>query len=71
MEEVTYNVKSCARCGQDHDNLIFKKFKNPFIFKNVEIEYWALCPICHEPILLHIISQQVITISDEISKIYD
>lgn len=44
------DVKSCARCGGDHDNLVFIKFTNPID----EWTHFALCPYNEEPILMKV-----------------
>lgn len=43
------DVRCCARCGQDHDKLVFQPFKEPEHSVHVA---WALCPVHREPILL-------------------
>lgn len=50
------DVKSCARCGQDHDHVLFQAFTKPIL--NAEMDellflYWGMCPILAEPILLN------------------
>lgn len=47
-------IHRCARYGQDHVNLEFKEFtQNPIEDSDGTIwNYWALCPITNEPILL-------------------
>jgi len=43
------DVRSCARCGQDHDKIVFQPFKES---RHSEHIAWALCPNYGEPILL-------------------
>ena len=43
------DVRSCARCGQDHDKLVFQPFQEP---EHSACLGWALCPTYGEPILL-------------------
>ncbi len=40
-------VRGCARCGQDHPDLVFAKLAHA----SDEWTHWALCPVAHEPIL--------------------
>jgi len=44
------DIRSCARCGQDHDNLVFAKLHQP----QEEWSYWCLCPTTGEPIMMAI-----------------
>ncbi len=56
-EKVTIlvDVKQCARCSQDHDQLKFNLFISPILDSNFSVwNYWALCPVTQEPILLRI-----------------
>jgi hypothetical protein len=50
------DVKHCARCQQDHNQLEFKEFTiNPIEYSDGTVwNYWALCPVTQEPILLKI-----------------
>ncbi len=51
------NVRQCARCQQDHDQLEFKEFvNNPIEDSDGTIwNQWGICPITNESILLKII----------------
>lgn len=44
----TVNVRSCARCTQFHPQLKFE----PFTRAPDQFEFFAMCPILHEPILM-------------------
>lgn len=47
------DVKGCARCGDDHDNLTFREFeKGVEVTPGVEFGSWALCPHTEEPLLM-------------------
>jgi len=47
------NIKDCARCGNDHEGLIFKRFVRPIYDKDGTIwHYWTLCPETDEPLLM-------------------
>lgn len=41
-------LRGCQRCGQDHSKLKFQPLTNPVD----SFEWWALCPVTQEPILL-------------------
>lgn len=43
-------VRSCQRCGNDHVNLSFVPLDNPAD----EWDWWAMCPIKAQPILLKV-----------------
>lgn len=48
-----HSVKHCARCGQDHDDLHYKKFVNPIYDDDgTEWGWWATCPTTGDPILM-------------------
>jgi len=49
--QVTVSIARCARCGQNHKNLIFKRFESP----PDEWTHWALCPKTGEPILMCVV----------------
>jgi len=46
-QEHKVDVKRCARCGQNHNALVFHRLTNPSAYT-----HWAMCPITNEPILL-------------------
>jgi hypothetical protein len=45
------DVKNCARCGGNHDQLLFCKFQQA----PPDHTHWASCPATDEPILLKIV----------------
>lgn len=47
-EKIITNVICCARCEENHDEIIFKRLSNPFN----EITHFGTCPKTLEPILL-------------------
>ena len=54
MNNILYiDIKYCARCGNNHNNLLFMKFNNPVIIRNVMMDYWSTCPVTSEPILMN------------------
>jgi hypothetical protein len=53
LSEITINVRSCARCGGDHEAVTFKKMDGPVIDDEKIIgTHWAACPKNGDPILL-------------------
>jgi len=60
------NVRHCARCEQDHDDVEFKEFSLHPIWDGEDEEswtHWAMCPTLNEPIILHIYD-----VDDDIAK---
>lgn len=52
-ETITSDIFHCARCGQIHIEQEFKKFYRPIRDKDgTTWDYWGLCPISRDPILL-------------------
>lgn len=49
--EMKINIRGCARCGEEHDLLEFKKLQRPV----GHLTHWALCPTTGEPVLLKIL----------------
>lgn len=50
-KKIVTSICNCARCGQNHENLIFYKFTRP----SGEYTHYAYCPTNGEPILMKII----------------
>lgn len=48
----TGDVQKCSRCGNSHE-ITFKAFKN----KPPGYDYWSMCPILNEPILIKVTSR--------------
>lgn len=49
----TITLKECARCGQTHEELVFKQFQYPIQDSDgTTWGWWALCPETGEPILM-------------------
>ncbi len=48
MDNKFMDVKKCARCWKDHDNLEFKAFSYP----PKKYSFFAICPTNGEPILM-------------------
>lgn len=54
------NIISCARCGENHENLEISKLTNPIEIDGVnghKINYWAVCPKLNEPIIIMVIEE--------------
>lgn len=50
-----YDIRDCARCGQDHEQLEFKSLTRPVEYHGESIyQLWALCPVSGEPILMRV-----------------
>jgi len=50
LSTMTVAIRQCARCGGDHDPLLFYRFDRP----PEGAEYWAECPVSGDPILMHV-----------------
>lgn len=48
---LVHSVRGCARCGEDHDSLSFRKLGHS-VDGDPPLEYWATCPETDEPIML-------------------
>jgi hypothetical protein len=48
MKMRTVNIYGCARCGKRHKDMQFKELTG----HKAEYNYWAMCPVTKEPILL-------------------
>lgn len=46
--KLSMTVRGCARCNEDHEQLVFLKLGQPC----QEWTHWAVCPTTNEPILL-------------------
>lgn len=54
-ETRTHGVVNCARCGGDHAALIYKKLQQPIEDGDLTLwEWWTLCPVTEEPILMRV-----------------
>jgi hypothetical protein len=49
--EITVDVKQCARCGKDHEKVVFKKLTQP----GPRHSHWAPCPTNQEPIMMRVV----------------
>ena len=48
-QALTTDVRGCARCGEDHPKLGFRRMSNPI---DPNYPFWAPCPNAEGPILL-------------------
>lgn len=46
----TTDIGGCARCGQNHEQLEFKRLERPVS----ALDFWAACPTNGEPVLLRV-----------------
>lgn len=61
----TTNIRNCARCDGDHDQLVFKKLSRPFAPREaapIEWTHWAPCPTNGEPILMRVEEDRTVRI---------
>jgi hypothetical protein len=46
-------LEGCARCGSNHDTVIWHRFTNFVYHGDGEIDIgWAMCPTLNEPVLM-------------------
>ena len=51
---ITRRIDYCARCGEDHRNIVFHRFQGNFISSDGnDFQYWGWCPRYLEPIIYH------------------
>lgn len=60
MKSISITVKRCARCGENHHQLEFKRIHNPIEHGDGEPDstYWAVCPTNGDPVLLCIVEDR-------------
>jgi hypothetical protein len=58
--EITVDVKRCARCGEDHQKVVFKKLTRP----GPRHQYWAPCPKNQEPIMMRVVEMDTAQAKD-------
>jgi hypothetical protein len=52
-ETIETGVTHCARCGQDHERIMFVRFIHPVVDEDGTVwGYWGTCPVTSDPILL-------------------
>lgn len=59
-DEKTYKITSCARCGGDHEGIVYKKLTNPVIVGGTVMTHWIPCPVLNEPILMYFVNDAVL-----------
>jgi hypothetical protein len=55
MSKTTTTIYGCVRCGEDHEGIEPKRFKNPC----GEWTHWTMCPVTNEPILIYNVPEKV------------
>lgn len=60
-KKLKMNIRKCARCGEDHDNLVFFALTRPFETTTLNYRYWAPCPTNGQPILCAVYEDSVLT----------
>lgn len=52
-DPILFRVGACARCGGDHEDVVFKAFDRPVIVDGTpRYHRWGTCPASHDPILM-------------------
>lgn len=54
---ISVNLRSCARCGGDHNNLVFAKFTRSLEVDGHDFTHWCMCPSVAQPILMEVTYQ--------------
>lgn len=70
----TETVYHCARCGEDHHDLIFAQFRGePIVDEDGTVwNWWSLCRITGDPVLLREVPAGVQIVKTELdSEIYE
>lgn len=58
-DEYKGNVRQCARCGQDHENIVYRRLTHPITDSDGKVwTHWAPCPTNGEPILMMFVDEQ-------------
>ena len=58
--EITTDVKCCARCGEDHQKVVFTKLSRP----HPRHTHWAPCPKNKEPIMMRVVEMDTAQAKD-------
>lgn len=48
------DIKSCARCGEDHGTILFEKLTRPLDAGQHIFGWWAPCPVNGQPIVMQV-----------------
>lgn len=52
------HIENCARCGENHDKIWFSRLTRPMLCDGLVNNYWAICPVTREPIIMAMQSEQ-------------
>lgn len=53
IKTISLPVRSCARCGEDHDSVEYREFQRPVIDPDgTTWGWWGTCPTSGDPILM-------------------
>ena len=53
LETIKVDVYECARCGEDHADLIFIKMAGePISVEGFKYGWWTLCPVTRDPLIM-------------------
>lgn len=57
-DEIQLDIQRCARCGGDHDGLIFLKLLRPAVIDDTLVAtHWSLCPSNGQPIMMTVVDE--------------
>ena len=51
--KIKIDLGGCPRCGRKHKNILAHKFSNEVEVNGTLFEYWTMCPVKEEPVLLN------------------
>ena len=59
-DDVFLGIHGCARCGEYHEMLMFKRLQRSLKVPNSnrEMTHWSMCPAVGEPILLEVVKTE-------------
>ena len=58
-------ITNCVRCGETHEKVWFSRFTRPIVDNDGTISnYWAICPVTREPIIMAMQSEQPLEASN-------
>ena len=53
-ETMSLPVTACARCGENHDAIKYRRFQRPVVDDDGTVwDWWGTCPTNGDPILMH------------------
>lgn len=55
----TNEIEACPRCGGDHGEVRFKRFRRPAALGAHTFPWWWTCPTTREPVIAYIPETEV------------